>query len=763
MNTPFARKVAYGAAIAALLYPLFMLGQPASKGRESRGGQLAQLRDEYGLSQISLGEIDPASESLRLASLGMRGVAANHLWIKAQEFKKKENWAALSATLNQITKLQPNFLEVWEFQSHNLSYNVSAEFDDYRYRYHWVKKGIDFLVKGVHYNRDEPILFHSLGKYTGQKIGVADEKLLFRELFRDDTDWHTLLAEDIPNITGPEVKGTTGQPDNWLTARLWYLKGEAAVDQGNKVLRGSSPLIFHSDRPKQRINFAQAIQEEGFFDQATEAWRDGGEEWREDFGSRTLPSSWGVSFQLREKEEVMRSAIALREELDELLPGMREQIEQEKFETLTDVEKRSYKATEEEQETWRRDTPEAVVYWDAQAKMKISDMDLAARAPENVRAKARRLAERVEEQLVLAQYISRYRGIINFDYWSMRAEAEQTKMVAEARTKLFTAGEKLQEADLEGAQADYEDAWDLWDEIFTRWPALQSKDSMVDLAPALAKYRRVLNHQNKPDIAPDFKLAWLLDAEELAAIEANYKKRQVENAAQGKVDDPAEPGDNPDPAEPKEPAEPTEEPVEPTEPKPSAQPATDNEALLPPVESTPKQEGKSEAKEGPLPPLEAPAKQADTVSFVPFSMTMLLTGFLYVDGGDDELEPPIESVKPADEPAPATVEPADVEPAAEKTSEESEESTADQGQEPAASPSDLTPEQLKLMSKQEPQPAPVESGAAADEATASESAPLNAAGCVEVDECCPDSCPPPRRRCRRPFLQLLQRMFSRCR
>ncbi len=71
----------------------------------------------------------------------------------------------------------------------------------------------------------------------------------------------------------------------------------------------------------------QAIQNEGYFDQATEAWRDGGEEWTEDYGSRTIPSSWGVSFQLGEKEEVLREAVALGDELDKLLPGLREELE----------------------------------------------------------------------------------------------------------------------------------------------------------------------------------------------------------------------------------------------------------------------------------------------------------------------------------------------------------------------------------------------------------------------------------------------------
>ena len=90
------------------------------------------MRASYGLSQAELGEIDPASETMKMATLGLRGVATNLLWTKANRYKKTESWDKLSATLNQIAKLQPNYITVWEFQAHNLSYNVSAEFDDYR-------------------------------------------------------------------------------------------------------------------------------------------------------------------------------------------------------------------------------------------------------------------------------------------------------------------------------------------------------------------------------------------------------------------------------------------------------------------------------------------------------------------------------------------------------------------------------------------------------------------------------------------------------
>ena len=166
-NASFIRKIVYCCAIVVLLFPLFLLGQPATSSQvagaaraqgSTTGGMLARLRASYGLSQAELGQIDPASETMKMATLGLRGVATNLLWTKADGYKRTESWDKLSATLNQIAKLQPNYISVWEFQAHNLSYNVSAEFDDYRSRYHWVKKGLEFLLEGTQVQPAQPAL-----------------------------------------------------------------------------------------------------------------------------------------------------------------------------------------------------------------------------------------------------------------------------------------------------------------------------------------------------------------------------------------------------------------------------------------------------------------------------------------------------------------------------------------------------------------------------------------------------------------------------
>ena len=86
----FWRKIAYLVAIAVLLVGLYFVGAPATPGVEGSGGWLAQRRADYDLSQEHLGQIDATSETIKLATLGLRGLAANILWGKAHLYKKKK-------------------------------------------------------------------------------------------------------------------------------------------------------------------------------------------------------------------------------------------------------------------------------------------------------------------------------------------------------------------------------------------------------------------------------------------------------------------------------------------------------------------------------------------------------------------------------------------------------------------------------------------------------------------------------------------------
>lgn len=297
------RRLFYICAMVALIVPLYFLGKPSVRNSDGtvkeQGGTLSQLRTAYNLGQGDLGDIDPASESMRLATLGLRGVAATILWQKAEYYKKEQYWDRLAATLNQIAVLQPHFIKVWEFQSHNLSYNVSSEFDNYRHRYQWVKRGIDYLVKGSKYNKNRTEMPYELGWFFGNKMGVADEKIQFRELYRNDENFHDEILESTGlDLTQPDGRGPDQKPDNWKSGRLWYEKAYDMADQGATQAR--STMMFYRMGPQWLMKHSEAIQNDGYLGEAARyAWRTAGREWRK-FGERPILTTFGDTIYLTE-------------------------------------------------------------------------------------------------------------------------------------------------------------------------------------------------------------------------------------------------------------------------------------------------------------------------------------------------------------------------------------------------------------------------------------------------------------------------------
>ena len=349
----FYRKIAYILAIAVLLIPLAALSQPATTGRSgdpagnSPGGKLSRLRSEYNLSQAELGEIDPASEAMKLSTLGLRGVAANYLWISAMHYQKVQDYSNFEATLNQIARIQPNFLRVLDFEAHNLTYNTSVEFDDVQDRYDWVKRGIAFLIRGVHYNRDEPGLLYQIGWFLGQKVGTADEKKQYRRYYRDDKELHQQFSgEGIRMDDSLSFDGKDRKPDSWYTGALWYLKAEDhAVDAktGKSRLRLKTPLIFFNARPMSLAHGASDVESDyGVFGEpAQQDWRRAAE-LLDSFGEREIPTSLGFSVFLNRVKPLADKQTGLREELDQLTPGKREQMRKQKIDELPPGERAIY-------------------------------------------------------------------------------------------------------------------------------------------------------------------------------------------------------------------------------------------------------------------------------------------------------------------------------------------------------------------------------------------------------------------------------------
>ncbi len=511
LDTTFKRKVAYITGIVLLLFPLFFLGQPATSGRTERGqgGKLAQLRTANELAQSDLGEINPVSSSMQLATFGLRPVAVIVLWEKATRFQKMEDYDNVTATINQISKLQPNFVSIWKFQAHNLAYNISVDFDNYRHRYQWVRRGIQFLMEGTRYNRRNAKLVQEVGFYTGSKIGYSDEKIQFRSLFSDDELFHSQMSDDGVDMASNFVLGVNGKPDNWKASYLWYAKSEDVAKFFSKGLPGD-PIRFYERKPQALVYYAMALEDDGYLDEDAQQAFAAAHAGLMELGNRDLQTQFGFNVRLNQFNEFQNRLDDLRAQMDALDPSVRDTLTQRRFRQLS----------QPQQDAWTMDASLRSEYHrqlvgEAQKTMFVSEADIAEEMPEAVRGQARRLAQAVEKAAMKVDGINYMREMVNYDYWLQRCEMEQLEIAINARKTVKLADELFLQARLEEARKQYENAWIHWKQIFEKYPTMISRDTGQNLEPSIANYMELLG-QFDEQLPDDFELKELVATLEFA-------------------------------------------------------------------------------------------------------------------------------------------------------------------------------------------------------------------------------------------------------
>jgi hypothetical protein len=490
-QSTFVRKIIYGVAIGVLLLPLFWLSHPATnavKGVQgSPGGQLAQLRDRYGLSQSQLGQIDPTSVTVKLATLGMRGVAANILWEKANDLQVKKDWANRSATLAQITKVQPNFVNVWLNQAWNVSYNISVQFDDYRERYRWVVKGFDFLKEGIQYNQRQPRLPWELGWMISQKIGRSDEKKQFRKLFKEDDDFNESVALPLR--------------DNWLVGKEWYERALRMVDTLKVELMGKGPLIYRSSPAMCQINYADGLETDGTFGEvAKRAWVAAAAEWRR-YGDTDIPTSYKdpftngeISIRLNDKEMQLEAVQKLMAQLEAMQPGLRAKLVAKRLAELSPSQREALETPPD-----KRTGKQHELAQQATAAIHVTHDDVARSIVGANRKRAIEIGQEIVRAELMADHIDSQRDIVNFDYWRMRVGAEQDEELLSARKYVFQGDRAYADNDLIAARNFYEQGLAGWRKALDKYPTM-GKDTAAgdDLMKMIKRYRRILSQLDEP-------------------------------------------------------------------------------------------------------------------------------------------------------------------------------------------------------------------------------------------------------------------------
>ena len=483
-NRSLARKIVYILAIVALLLPLYFLGRPATKG----AGKISEMRSRYRIGQADLGKLDPTSESMKLATLGMRGIASTILWLRADYYKEEKYFDRFSATLNQIALLQPHFISVWQHQAHNLSYNVSPEFEDYRQRYEWVKKGMDYLVKGTKFNSRKPILQYDLGHYVGNKLGKADEKLQYRDLFRNDNDFHQYFVDKGLNALSDDAMGPDRKPDNWLVGKLWFEEAYQLVGAGNPIKK--SPHLLYSYAPLWQMYHGEAIEEEGVLDErARFIWERAGREWKE-YGNRELGGTTSSAVTLRSLEFAKEEVFALKRQFAELTSEFRKDLMEEKKKNVPANKLASYEKPEDERNVQDRMNAAEVA-----TMIEPSYQELTSKLPRAQQIKALELSNDLLAAEARAKDTNSLRDQVNYAYWEVRAQAEQQEMMVDARRLLFEANQLIDVADIKGATEKYEAAFVRWDKVFRFYPVVMTEEVGEEVLKSIKRYKSLIDEE----------------------------------------------------------------------------------------------------------------------------------------------------------------------------------------------------------------------------------------------------------------------------
>jgi hypothetical protein len=129
------------------------------------------------------GEAEVSGSALRLALTGSRGIAVTLLWQAAIEKQKRNDFHEFESLVKAVTKLQPNFITPWIFQSWNITYNISVEMQGSGDMYFYIVRGIQLLAEGERRNKRSPDMRYQIAFYYQNKFGVADTVETLRCLF----------------------------------------------------------------------------------------------------------------------------------------------------------------------------------------------------------------------------------------------------------------------------------------------------------------------------------------------------------------------------------------------------------------------------------------------------------------------------------------------------------------------------------------------------------------------------------------------------
>jgi hypothetical protein len=206
----------------------------------------------------------------------------------------------------RMVKEKPNDIRAWQLLGWNAAYNLSVTSDDIREQYRYIKQGIEHLVEGLTHNPTNAALYWEIGFYLHNRIGQTEARQPLRTLFRNDKEFHKLLAR---HVDLKAVAGADGLPDNYLVAMRWFEKTIAVVDMHGapaELGKTVTPLVLRSYPAICQRVYARSIEDDGHFGEtAMNAWKQASRMW-DALGEREFVAEDGTKYRLKNNESTRK-------------------------------------------------------------------------------------------------------------------------------------------------------------------------------------------------------------------------------------------------------------------------------------------------------------------------------------------------------------------------------------------------------------------------------------------------------------------------
>lgn len=190
---------------------------------------------QFALREKRLASSPALAESAFAALGGLRAIAAEVIWFRADRLQEQGRYVELAQLASMLAAMEPRTPEVWSYAAWNLAYNVSVMMPTPQDRWRWVHAGLKLLRdEGLKLNPTEPELYRELAWMFELKIGtnIDTASAFYREKWKEIVGdvasrgaWHELSMDKRKMERLEEKTSFTDWTDPQLSAIYWALEG----------------------------------------------------------------------------------------------------------------------------------------------------------------------------------------------------------------------------------------------------------------------------------------------------------------------------------------------------------------------------------------------------------------------------------------------------------------------------------------------------------------------------------------------------------